>query len=241
MKGKLKDISTGLIIYTLLGVMGVFLLPYASTSKENALKVIRLYCRVVFWILKKVYNIEILVKGMVPDNKASIVCSKHQSFLDVLILLNVLPEPKFIMKSELSWVPILSTYARKIGCVNVKRNDKSRSWHALKQAITKEARNQYGQLVIYPEGTRTIPGQKVEYKKGVLVLFSSLNRPLYLVSTNAGIAWSKSGEFKENSNASINFIEKINYSKKGKHFLNYIKTKIEEDSQKLYEEEVVRG
>ena len=145
------------------------------------------------------------------------------------------------MKYELSWVPILSTYARKIGCVNVKRNDKSRSWHTLKQVITKEARNQSGQLVIYPEGTRTIPGQKVEYKKGVLVLFSSLNRPLYLVSTNAGIAWSKSGEFKENSNASINFIEKINYSKKREHFLNYIKTKIDEDSQKLYEEEVVRG
>ena len=177
---------------------------------------------------------------MVPDNKASIVCSKHQSFLDVLILLNVLPEPKFIMKSELSWVPILSTYARKIGCVNVKRNDKSRSWHALKQAITKEARNQSGQLVIYPEGTRTIPGQKVEYKKGVLVLFSSLNRPLYLVSTNAGIAWSKSGKFKENSKASINFIEKLNYSKKGDHNLNYIKSKIEEDSQKLYNEEVAR-
>ena len=68
MKGKLKDISTGLIIYTLLGVMGVFLLPYASTSKENTFKVIKLYCRVVFWILKKVYNIEILVKGVVPDH-----------------------------------------------------------------------------------------------------------------------------------------------------------------------------
>ena len=137
-----------------------------------------------------------------------------KKILDVLILLKALPEPKFIMKSELSWIPVLATYARKIGCFNVKRNDKARSWHALKQAITKEARDQSGQLVIYPEGTRTIPGQKVEYKKGVLVLFSSLNRPLYLVSTNAGIAWSKIGKFKENSNASINFIEKINYSKK---------------------------
>ena len=239
--GKLRDISTALVIYTLLGVMGVFLLPYASISKENCLRVIKLYCQVVFWILKKFYNIDILVKGVVPDNNASIVCSKHQSFLDVLILLKVLPEPKFIMKAELSWIPILSIYARKIGCVNVKRNDKSKSWHALKQAISKEVRNQTGQLVIYPEGTRTIPGQKVEYKKGVLVLFSSLNRPLYLVSTNAGVAWSKSGKFKENSNASINFIEKINYSKKGGHNLNYIKDKIEEDSQKLYNEEVARG
>ena len=238
---KLKNIGTGFIIYTLLGVMGIFLWPYASTSKRNCLKVIKLYCDVVFWILKKAFNIRIIVKGTLPDNSASIVCSKHQSFLDVLILLKVLPEPKFIMKSELAWIPILATYARKIGCINVKRNDKTRSWHALKEAISKEAESKSGQLVIYPEGTRTIPGQEVKYKKGVLVLFSSLNRPLYLVSTNAGVAWSKSGKFKKNCDASINFLEKINYSKKVDHKLSYIKNKIEKDSQKLYIEEVAKG
>ena len=137
MWGNFKNIGIGFVIYALLGLMGVFLWPYASTSKKNCLKVIKLYCDAVFWILKIFFNIKILVKGILPDNSASIVCSKHQSFLDVLILLKVLPEPKFIMKSELSWVPILSTYARKIGCVNVKRSDKTRSRHALKAAITK--------------------------------------------------------------------------------------------------------
>ena len=90
---------------------------------------------------------------------------KTPIFLDVLILLKILPEPKFIMKSELSWIPILATYARKIGCVNVKRNDKTKSWHALKEAIRKEAENQSGQLVIYPEGTRTKPDKKYNIKK----------------------------------------------------------------------------
>jgi 1-acyl-sn-glycerol-3-phosphate acyltransferase len=241
MWGNFKNIGIGFVIYALLGLMGVFLWPYASISKTNCLKIIKLYCDVVFWILKKSLNIRVLVRGNLPDNSASIVCSKHQSFLDVLILLKVLPEPKFIMKSELSWVPILSTYARKIGCVNVKRNDKTRSRHALKEAITYEAKSQSGQLVIYPEGTRTMPGQQVEYKKGVLLLFSSLNRPLYLVSTNAGLAWSKTGKFKENSNASINFLEKINFVKKEDYSLSYIKDKIEKDSQKLYNEEVTRG
>ena len=241
MWGKLKNIGAGLLIYALLGIMGVLLWPYASISKENCLKVIKLYCDLVFWILKKVFNIKISVKGVLPDNSASIVCSKHQSFLDVLILLKVLPEPKFIMKSELSWVPVLSTYARKIGCVNVKRSDKTKSRYALKDAISKESNNQSGQLVIYPEGTRTIPGQEVEYKRGVLILFSSLNRPLYLVSTNAGFAWSKTGKFKENCNASINFLEKINYSKKTARNISYIRNKIEKDSQKLYKEELVRG
>ena len=217
--------------------MGILLFPYASRSKEKCLKVIRLYCNVVFWILKKFFNIKILVKGFVPDNSASIVCSKHQSFLDVLILLKALPEPKFIMKSELSWIPVLATYARKIGCFNVKRNDKARSWHALKQAINKEAENQSGQLVIYPEGTRTKPGQEVKYKKGVLVLFSGLKRPLYLVSTNSGGAWSKNGRLQYNATAIINFIEKINYSKKEGLNLEYIKENIERDSLKLYNEE----
>ena len=241
MWGKLKNIGAGFIIYALLVVMGLLLWPYASTSKKNCLKVIKLYCALVFWILKKAFNIRILVKGVLPDNSASIVCSKHQSFLDVLILLKILPEPKFIMKSELSWVPVLSTYARKIGCVNVKRDDKTKSRYALKDAIRKEAKNQAGQLVIYPEGTRTIPGQEVEYKKGVLILFSSLNRPLYLVSTNAGVAWSKTGTFKENSIASINFLEKIYYSKKSAKNLSYMRNKIEKDSQKLYKEEFVKG
>ena len=152
-------------------------------------------------------------------------------------MLKVLPEPKFIMKSELSWVPILSTYARKIGCFNVKRNDKARSWHALKEAINKEAENQSGQLVIYPEGTRTKPGQEVKYKKGVLVLFSGLKRPLYLVSTNSGVAWSKNSRLQDNATATINFIEKINYSKKEGLNLDYIKEKIERDSLKLYYDE----
>ena len=237
MIGKIKDIIIAIIIYALLGVMGILLLPYASRSKEKCLRVIRLYCDVVFWILKTFYNIKILVRGQVPDNSASIVCSKHQSFLDVLILLKALPEPKFIMKSELSWIPVLATYARKIGCFNVKRNDKARSWHALKQAINKEAENQSGQLVIYPEGTRTKPGKEVTYKKGVLVLFSGLKRPLYLVSTNAGVAWSKDGRFKNNATAIINFVEKINYSKKEGLNLEYIKENIERDSLKLYNEE----
>ena len=72
-------------------------------------------------------------------------------------------------------------------------------------------------------------------------MFSSLNRPLYLVSTNAGVAWSKTGKFKENANATINFLEKIKYSKKAAQNLSYIKNKIEKDSQKLYKEELLRG
>ena len=111
----------------------------------------------------------------------------------------------------------------------------------MREAITKEAENQYGQLVIYPEGTRTIPGQEVDYKKGVLVLFANLNRPMYLVSTNAGVAWSKTGKFKQNAKASLNFIEKINYSKNRTDILEEIRAKIEKDSQKLFKEELLKS
>ena len=47
--------------------------------------------------------------------------------------------------------------------------------------------------------------------------------------------------FKENTIASIHFLEKIYYSKKSAKNLSYMRNKIEKDSQKLYKEEFVKG
>ena len=71
-------------------------------------------------------------------------------------------------------------------------------------------------------------------------MYSSLKRPLYLVSTNAGVAWSKNSKFKDNAIAVINFIEKIDYSKKESLSLEYIKENIERESLTLYDEEAAR-
>ena len=238
MKKKLKfilqsSLATALI-YFLLIVLGFIMIPYASYSRLNAVRAIKLYCRTVFLILKVFLKIKLDIRGFIPENKPAIICSKHQSFLDVLMLLYILPQPRFVMKSELKRIPIFSFYARKIGCFSVQRNNKRDALNATIETIKKEQQETNGQLVIYPEGTRTLPGETVEYKKGIEILFSRLKRPLFLVSTNSGLIWPQRESFKYNGVASMHFVRKVEYSSKRSDFLVEVKKTIENDSLRLY-------
>tara|TARA_B100001250_G_C19790698_1_gene786366 strand:- start:132 stop:938 length:807 start_codon:yes stop_codon:yes gene_type:complete len=236
----LKSVLATFLIYFLLIVLGSLLMPYSAFSRSNAIRVIKFYCRVVFLILKVFLNISLDIRGIIPPNLPAIICSKHQSFLDVLILLYILPEPRFIMKLELTKIPIFSFYAKKIGCFSVQRNNKRGALNAMIETIKKEQKESNGQLVIYPEGTRTKPGEQVEYKKGIDVLFSRLKRPLYLVSTNSGLIWPKKDDFKHNGIVTMHFITRLNYKFKGSNNLLTIKKIIEEDSLVLYSNEKSR-
>jgi 1-acyl-sn-glycerol-3-phosphate acyltransferase len=216
------------------------LFPYAWYSASNAMKVIKYYCKTVFFVLRIFLNIRLDIRGVIPKNIPAIICSKHQSFLDVLILLYVLPEPRFIMKSELTKIPIFSFYAKKIGCFSVERNNKRSALSSLIETIKKEQNEASGQLIIYPEGTRTEPGKQVRYKKGIQILFSKLKRPLFLVSTNSGLIWPYKDHFKPNGVVTINFIGKINYVPKDSGLVEKIQKIIEKDSLELYLEEKSR-
>ena len=238
MKKKLKFVLQSslaiALIYFLLIVLGFLMIPYASYSRLNAIRVIKLYCRAVFLILKVCLKIKLDIRGFIPENEPAIICSKHQSFLDVLMLLYILPQPRFVMKSELNRIPVFSFYAKKIGCFSVQRDNKRDALSAIIETIKKEQQETNGQLVIYPEGTRTLPGETVEYKKGIEFLFSRLKRPLFLVSTNSGLIWPQREAFKYDGITSMHFIKKIEYNSKRSDFMLEIKKTIEDDSLRLY-------
>ena len=65
-------------------------------------------------------GLRVEVRGTAPEGEV-IVCAKHQSFLDIMMLVHALPRPKFIMKKELRWAPILGLYALRIGSTPVER------------------------------------------------------------------------------------------------------------------------
>ena len=48
-------------------------------------------------------------------------------------------------------------------------------------------------LIIFPEGTRAKPGQKVKLKRGLLFLAHELKLPILPVGTDAGLYWPKRG------------------------------------------------
>jgi len=125
------------------------------------------------------------------DGKA-IIAAKHMSILEIAIISKVVPNSFFIIKRELLWIPIYGWAFWRMGLQPVNRARGATNMQKLTNAVAKKIMN--GQiLVIFPEGTRAKPGQRIPLKRGLLFLAHQLKLPILPVGTDAGLYWPKRG------------------------------------------------
>ena len=125
------------------------------------------------------------------DGKA-IIAAKHMSILEIAVISKVVRNTFFILKRELLWIPIYGWAFWRIGMIGVNRASGRTSLSKLSSQVEKQVLD--GRiLVIFPEGTRAKPGQKVELKGGLLFLARHLKLPILPVGTDAGLYWPKRG------------------------------------------------
>lgn len=131
------------------------------------------------WILSAA-GIPVTVSGienLAPEGP-QIVVSNHASFFDILALLAYLPaNPKFIAKKELFAVPILGLAMRAAGHVRMDRGNRSQAFAAYEEA-SQEMKEKKLTVVVYPEGTRTLTGELLPFKKGPFVFAIGSGAPI---------------------------------------------------------------
>ena len=117
-----------------------------------------------------------------------ILASKHQSALDTLIFHKVIDNPAAVLKRELTWIPLYGWYIRRVGPIEI---DRKAGDKALRHMFRKAQRfRDAGRIfLIFPEGTRTAPGQHAELKPGVAGLYRQLKIPVVPVALNSGCFW----------------------------------------------------
>lgn len=221
---------TNLLMYLLLGLFGFLGLPIAMWSRSGAFLVIKAYCRTMFWLLRALCGLHVEIRGKVPQEEV-LVCSKHMSFLDILMLSHALPRVKFVMKRELRWAPVIGIYGWRLGCPPVDRGGKS-------SAITKmvehlESDNEIGQTVIFPQGTRVLPGAEVRYKSGAGVIYTRMNKACVPVATNVGVFWARKSPIRKPGLAVLEFLEPIPPGMHLKEFMEKLENVIETNSDRL--------
>jgi 1-acyl-sn-glycerol-3-phosphate acyltransferase len=147
------------------------------------------------------------VRGTPPDGQV-LIASKHQSFLDILLIFSELPTGRFIMKREILWAPVIGLYGMRIGCVPV---DRGKRGAAIKKMVEDVARGAQtpGQLIIYAQGTRVAPGAKMPYKIGTAVLYEQMGVPCVPAATNVGVFWPKRGIYRRPGLAVVEFLPAI--------------------------------
>ncbi len=122
----------------------------------------------------------------------SIVAAKHMSILEIAVISKVMPKTFFIMKRELLWIPIYGWAFWRCGMLGVNRARGKTNMKQLAADVEKRVLDGYT-LVIFPEGTRAKPGERIPLKRGLLMLAYTLKLPILPVGTDAGLYWPKRG------------------------------------------------
>ncbi|MFN3613008.1 MAG: lysophospholipid acyltransferase family protein [Rubrimonas sp.] len=171
--------------YLSMAVCGALFFIPAAISPNLARRLAKVWLRMMFAALRVIGGVRVEVRGQIPVDRV-VVAAKHQSMLDVFIIVNALPEARFVMKRELVRTPIFGWFALRLGTVPVDRGGGSAALVAMVDRMMSEAR-QSGQIVIYPQGTRTPPGRCVPYKSGVHALYAASGLPCVPAATNSGL------------------------------------------------------
>lgn len=221
-------------MYLAMFVIAVVFFPYAVLSPTGAHAACHTFCRWVFWTLRWMVGLRVDVRGTPPTDEV-MIAAKHQSFLDILAIYHAVPRGKFIMKKQLMYAPILGQYGLRIGCVPVNRGKRGA---AIKQMLenVRSGKQQGGQLIIYPQGTRVAPGVDRPYKVGTGALYEQLGQPCVPVSTNVGVFWPKRGITRKPGVAVIEFLPRIEPGLSKTMFMERLENEVETASNALLDE-----
>lgn len=221
-------------MYAMMALMAVWFTPQAIFRREAAFDAVQTWCRYVRFCAHHMLGLRSEVRGEVPTGEV-LVAAKHQSFFDIIILVSVLPRPKFIMKKELTWAPILGWYALRMGCVPVDRGKRGAAIAKMKEDVARGAQDP-GQLIIYPQGTRVAPGEARPYKVGTGLLYEQLGQPCVPAATNVGLFWPKRGILRRPGVAVVEFLPPIAPGLPVATFMTRLEAEVEAASDRLMAE-----
>jgi len=187
----LRSILFNIAFFGATTVLCLASLPLMLVRRQAFMGMLAFYGRLVEGLLATICGLRVRVLGMenLPPG-AVLIASKHQSAFDTVFWLSRLPDPCYVLKAELLKIPVWGWLARHSRMVAV---DRSAGASALKQMVrdAEAAVAEGRQIVIFPEGTRTAPGEKLPYQPGVAALASALKLPLVPVATDSGMFWGK--------------------------------------------------
>ena len=186
--------------------------------------------------LKIFFSTKIVVKGrenIITNNNFFIACS-HQSMFETFFLQTIFNCPIFILKKELLNIPIFGLFLRKINSISINRNKVTRENLDFIDKIKNVMKKTQRPLIIFPQGTRVTPDEKVPFKKGVGRIYKELNVQCQPIAINSGKVWPKSGELKPNQTITVSILKPIDTGMNEKDFISLLEKEIYREQDTIF-------
>ena len=178
--------------------------------------------------LKLFLSTKINIKGKenIISNNKFFIASSHQSMFETFYLQTIFNSPIFILKKELLQIPIFGWYLKKIGSISIKRNKITKDNLGFFDNISKIVSKSNRPIVIFPQGTRVLPTERPEFKKGVSRIYEELNISCQPIAINSGYVWPKNGSKSSNKTITISILKPISAGLDKEEFLKILENNI---------------
>ncbi len=173
-------------------LMGLAAFWVRLAAPRHALGYAKAWTGLALWGLRVLCGVRVQVRGLhhLSGTAPVLIASQHQSAFDTLVWMNLLPRPAYVMKRELTRIPLVGPMLLLAGMIPLEREGGARALRLL-MAETARAIADRRQIVIFPEGTRVGSGQVVPLQPGIAALAAQSGLPVLPVSTDSGLCWSR--------------------------------------------------
>jgi 1-acyl-sn-glycerol-3-phosphate acyltransferase len=229
----LRSLMFSILFYVFFAVSAVAATAISLISPRSLPPFARFWSRTWLAMYRTICGVTYEVRGTenIPRG-GCLLAVKHQSVWDTCALFAIFDRPVFVLKSELMFIPFFGWALARLGCIPVKRGTGKSALDNMVRG-TRVALSQNKQVVIFPEGTRTMIGQAPNYKSGISHLYTALEVTCIPVALNSGALWPRRSFLRPPGIISIEVLAPIPPGLDRKEMFDLLVSKIEDASARL--------
>jgi 1-acyl-sn-glycerol-3-phosphate acyltransferase len=214
--------------FTGIVVISIFFLPALFLPKKIVLFGGKIMGYWTSFCLKIFLSTKIVIKGKenIIKNKKFFIAASHQSMFETFFLQTIFEGPVFILKKELLMIPIFGWYLKKIGSISIKRNKISKENLGFFDDIIRQINLSNRPLIIFPQGTRLAPSDRLPFKKGSSRIYDELGIMCQPIAINSGNTWPKYSPKRANQTITISILKPIEPGLEKENFLKQLEQSI---------------
>ena len=188
----LRSLLFNLWFFGLTTVLAVAALPLRLFAPRRAIPYAQGWIRLVLGGLRLICGIGYRVEGLenLPASGPALIASMHQSAFDTLVWALIAPRFAYVLKRELTRIPLFGPMLVATGMIPVDRDAGAAALRGLLRQADRALAEQR-QIVIFPQGTRVAPGMQVRLHPGVAALAARTRLPVIPVVTDSGRYWGR--------------------------------------------------
>ena len=141
------------------------------------------------WLAERLLGIRSQVIGAIPPGPY-LIAVKHQSMYETLEMARIAQLPVIVLKRELSDIPLFGWATRRWGVIPVDREAGAKALREM-LAAGRAAVAAGRPVMIFPEGTRVLPGEQPPLRAGFAGLYRALGLPVVPVAVDSGRLWGR--------------------------------------------------